>query len=90
MRVAPPPPPPPPAAVEPPQPQLLSSDASAAVAGAFASLSGALAMGNAKTLEDLVKEMLRPMLKNWLDENLPAITERLVKAEIERVARGGR
>jgi hypothetical protein len=32
--------------------------------------------------------MLRPMLKQWLDENLPAIVERLVRAEIQRVARG--
>jgi len=40
---------------------------------------------NARTLEDLVKEMLRPMLKSWLDDNLPGLVERIVKAEIERV-----
>jgi cell pole-organizing protein PopZ len=34
--------------------------------------------------------MLRPMLKKWLDDNLPTIVERLVRVEIERVARGGR
>ncbi len=34
--------------------------------------------------------MMRPMLKQWLDDNLPVIVERLVRAEIERVARGGR
>jgi len=34
--------------------------------------------------------MLRPMLKAWLDENLPGIVERLVRAEIERLARGAR
>ena len=45
---------------------------------------------NARTLEDLVKEMLRPMLKSWLDDNLPGMVERIVKAEIERVSRGGR
>ena len=45
---------------------------------------------NARTLEDLVKDMLRPMLKGWLDENLPPMVERLVRAEIERVSRGGR
>ena len=38
--------------------------------------------------EDLVKEMLRPMLKAWLDDNLPTLVERLVRAEIERVSRG--
>ena len=43
---------------------------------------------NARTLEDLVREMLRPMLKTWLDDNLPGMVERLVRAEIERVARG--
>ena len=43
---------------------------------------------NARTLEDLVREMLRPMLRSWLDENLPGLVERLVRAEIERVARG--
>ena len=43
---------------------------------------------NARTLEDLVKEMLRPMLKNWLDDNLPQLVERIVRAEIERVSRG--
>jgi cell pole-organizing protein PopZ len=42
----------------------------------------------ARTLEDLVQDMLRPMLKGWLDENLPGMVERLVRAEIERVARG--
>jgi cell pole-organizing protein PopZ len=44
---------------------------------------------NARTLEDLVREMLRPMLKVWLDDNLPGMVERLVRAEIERVSRGG-
>ncbi len=43
---------------------------------------------NARTLEDLVKEMLRPMLKSWLDDNLPGLVERIVRAEIERVSRG--
>ena len=43
---------------------------------------------NARTLEDLVKEMLRPMLKSWLDDNLPSLVERIVRAEIERVSRG--
>ena len=40
------------------------------------------------TLEDLVRELLRPMLKTWLDDNLPNLVERLVRAEIERVSRG--
>ena len=52
-------------------------------------LAGADRAGNnARTLEDLVKEMLRPMLKTWLDDNLPGMVERIVRAEIERVSRG--
>ncbi len=43
---------------------------------------------NARTLDDLVEDMLRPMLKSWLDDNLPSLVERLVRAEIERVSRG--
>jgi cell pole-organizing protein PopZ len=39
------------------------------------------------SLED-VRETLRPMLKSWLDENLPRAVERMVEAEIERVTRG--
>jgi cell pole-organizing protein PopZ len=40
-----------------------------------------------RTLEDLTREMLLPMLKEWLDENLPTIVDRLVRAEIDRVSR---
>ena len=69
---------------------LLSEASTASVSGAFASLSNTLLTGNARTLEDLVKDMMKPMLKTWLDDNLPSIVERLVKAEIERVARSGR
>ena len=43
---------------------------------------------NARTLDDIVREMLRPMLKTWLDDNLPGMVERIVRAEIERVSRG--
>ena len=62
----------------------------AAVGQAFDRLAHTVLSSNARTLEDLVREMLRPMLKNWLDDNLPTMVERLVRAEIERVARGGR
>jgi hypothetical protein len=37
------------------------------------------------TIEDIVREELRPLLKQWLDVNLPPLVERLVRAEIERV-----
>ena len=37
------------------------------------------------TIEDIVREEIRPLLKHWLDTNLPPLVERLVRAEIERV-----
>jgi uncharacterized protein len=67
---------------------LISRATSAAVDSAFNTLAQTVLVHNARTLEDLVREMLRPMLKTWLDENLPATVERLVRAEIERVSRG--
>ena len=67
---------------------LLSEDTSAAVDSAFKALAQTVLVHNARTLEDLVREMLRPMLKSWLDDNLPGMVERIVKAEIERVSRG--
>ncbi len=66
---------------------LLSGSATAAVDSAFNSLAQTVLVHNARTLEDLVREMLRPMLKTWLDDNLPGMVERLVRAEIERVSR---
>lgn len=68
--------------------QLLSSVTSAAVDSAFNTLAQTVLVQNARTLEDLVREMLRPMLKAWLDDNLPGMVERMVRAEIERVSRG--
>ncbi len=76
--------PPPVAAAEP----LISRETDANVSHAFNLLAHTVLTNNARTLEDLVREMLRPMLKTWLDDNLPTMVERLVRAEIERVARG--
>ena len=69
-------------------PPILSRSTVSAVESAFNSLAHTVLSNNARTLEDLVKEMLRPMLKSWLDDNLPGLVERIVKAEIERVSRG--
>ena len=87
-----------PRAAEPPRPapappppmaeHIISSATAAAVDSAFNALAHTVLVQNAKTLEDLVKEMLRPMLQHWLDNNLPTLVERLVRQEIERVARG--
>jgi len=75
-------------AVAEPSAQILSRSTVSAVESAFNSLANTVLSNNARTLEDLVKEMLRPMLKSWLDDNLPGLVERIVKAEIERVSRG--
>lgn len=84
----PPPAPPSFAASEPTPRQLMSSNTMASVESAFNALANTVLSNNARTLEDLVKEMLRPLLKSWLDDNLPSLVERIVRAEIERVSRG--
>ncbi|HRJ70425.1 MAG TPA: DUF2497 domain-containing protein, partial [Beijerinckiaceae bacterium] len=75
---------------EPDPARLISDQTAGTTAKAFQSLANAVFTQNARTMDDVVADMLRPMLKSWLDENLPTLVERLVKAEIERVARGGR
>ena len=75
--------------------RILSSATSGAAAAAFAQLGslprarrreGELPLGSAdRTLEDMVRNMLRPMLQTWLDEHLPGIVEKLVREEIARV-----
>jgi uncharacterized protein len=67
---------------------LISNETIAAVDSAFNTLAHTVIGRDARTLEDLVREMLRPMLKSWLDDNLPGMVERIVRAEIERVSRG--
>src|SRR5690606_3871695 len=69
----------------------IMSDAPAAeVRASFGQLSDLLVAGYAgadKTLEGMVREMLKPMLKTWLDQNLPEIVERTVARELARRAR---
>ena len=67
---------------------LLSAATTATVDAAFDALARTAQARNGRTLEEVVSELLRPMLKAWLDENLPGMVERLVRAEIERVSRG--
>ena len=83
---------PPAEAVEPgaePGP-LLSPDASEAVALSFGALSAGLEARSAELADGMVRDMLRPMVKAWLDDNLPVMVERLVREEIQRAARGRR
>lgn len=76
---------------------LVGEAASAASASAFAGLAAVgrpggyapsdLPFDSGNTVEDMVRAMLRPMMKSWLDANLPAIVEREVRKEVERIAR---
>jgi cell pole-organizing protein PopZ len=68
---------------------LVSEQASSAAASAFGQLSAAILMPPGdRTLEDVVRELLRPLLQQWLDANLPVIVQQTVEAEVERIARG--
>lgn len=63
--------------------------AASAAASAFGQLSAAIQMpADGRTLEDVVRELLRPLLKDWLDSNLPQIVQATVDREVERIARG--
>jgi cell pole-organizing protein PopZ len=72
------------------RPSLLSPRANAAVAMSFDDLQRAMSGGAGRGLDQAVEDVLRPMLRAWLDDNLPALVERLVREEIERVSRGHR
>lgn len=67
---------------------LISQDVSRAVGMSFDILSDMLRAQAGRDLQEIAEEMMRPMLADWLDNNLPSIVERLVRAEIERIARG--
>jgi uncharacterized protein len=54
----------------------------------FGALSANLEVRSAALADSMVRDMLRPMVKEWLDDNLPAMVERLVRDEIQRIARG--
>ena len=72
------------------RPALMSPRADTEVSASFERLTKAMIKGDADGLDSAVEDVLRPMLKQWLDHNLPQMVERLVREEIERVARGRR
>lgn len=73
-------------------PPMLSGNSAQAVQSSFSKLADSVITraANERSVEDMTRDLLRVMLKQWLDENLPAMVERLVREEIERVARLGR
>lgn len=68
---------------------IISQPTASAAAGALSRLAGTLKIADTpgQTVEGVVRELLKPMLKEWLDRNLPAIVESRVEAELERIAR---
>ena len=69
---------------------LVSPDVGERVALSFGALAEAIDAGPRRSFDEIAEDMLRPMLQEWLDDNLPTLVERLVREEIERVARGPR
>lgn len=69
-------------------PAILSEVTGRRVAAAFDELNEAFESSRRKNLHEVAEEILRPMLREWLDNNLPTLVEKLVREEIERVARG--
>lgn len=69
---------------------LVSTQTVEKVARSFQDLQSALVEAERRSLDEIAEEMLKPMLQEWLDDNLPTLVERLVREEIERVVRGPR
>ena len=70
---------------------LVSKSTESAAASAFGSLTSNLLVPKSdRTLEDVTRDLLRPLLQSWLDENLPSIVEEQVRIEVERISRQGR
>lgn len=69
---------------------LISREAGEQVARSFKQLADIFNGIERQSMEDMAREMLKPMLREWLDDNLPTLVERMVREEIERVARGPR
>jgi cell pole-organizing protein PopZ len=68
--------------------RLVSDNAAGAAASAFGSLAAAVTMPReGRSLEDVTRELLRPLIKDWLDQNLPRIVEAKVEEEVQRIAR---
>ncbi len=70
---------------------LVSDRTAAAASSAFGALTGAIQVPKSdRTLEDVTRDLLRPLLQSWLDEHLPRIVEEQVRLEVERLSRQGR
>ena len=73
---------------------IMSAGTASASTNAFSKLTRAAAVeerpaspATTRSVDDLMTELLRPMLKDWLDQNLPAVVERVVEQEVKKLAR---
>jgi cell pole-organizing protein PopZ len=74
----------------PAQRPLVSDPVASQTAGALGRLMGSMMVSTGNTLDDVVRELLKPMLKEWLDANLPQLVEAEVAKEIDRIRRMSR
>lgn len=76
-------------AMQAPEDPILSEPAAHVAAGAFNRLAGSVRVADqaGQTLEGMIRQMVKPLLKEWLDQNLPAIVEAKVEAELDRISR---
>lgn len=72
------------------QETLTSEPVAHQAAGSLSKLMGSMLVSSGATLDDVVRELMKPMLKEWLDANLPAIVEAEVAKEIDRIRRMAR
>jgi cell pole-organizing protein PopZ len=75
-------------ASEPQRSAIISEEAGRQVTASFSELAEAIAARGRKSLDEVAEDLMRPILQDWLDNNLPTMVERLVREEIERIARG--
>ena len=72
------------------QETLTSEPVAHQAAGSLSKLMGSMLVSSGATLDDVVRELMKPMLKEWLDANLSAIVEAEVAKEIDRIRRMAR
>ena len=68
---------------------LVSDTVGRQVSASFSELSEAFVARSRKTFDEMAEQMIAPLLRDWMENNLPTLVERLVREEIERVARSG-
>ncbi len=69
---------------------IVEDTAAQLAAGSLYKLMGSMSVSNDQTLDGIVRSLLKPMLKEWLDANLPQVVETVVQKEVDRIRRMAR